>query len=185
MQIVNHWLQPCDKKWVSTHYNLRPDPRDISLIIIHNISLPPGVFGTGCIQDFFCGNLAYHCHPYFETLRDIRIASHVLIDRAGKIEQFVPFDRRAWHAGESIFRGRENCNDFSIGIELEGTDDLSYEIEQYDALIVLIKVLQVVYPKTAQYPVVGHCDVAPHRKTDPGAAFDWQKLQQSGIKIEV
>ncbi len=160
----------------SPHCDHRPDADDISLIVVHNISLPPAQFGTGSVEKFFCGNLNFNEHPYFETIKELRVSAHLLIHRNGDVTQFVPFDRRAWHAGKSFFQGRENCNDFSIGIELEGTDDIPFEKKQYARLAEIIQLLQEKYPKITREHIVGHSDIAPGRKTDPGPAFDWSYL---------
>lgn len=154
----------------------RPLGTEIDTIVIHNISLPPGEFGTHCISQFFCGKLDFESDPYFQTIAHLRVSAHLLIDRNGKVIQFVPFDKRAWHAGQSFFKGRERCNDFSIGIELEGTDTLPFEDIQYVKLISIIKTLQKAYPKIKKDHIVGHSDIAPGRKTDPGPLFDWHRI---------
>ncbi len=141
--------------------------------MIHGISLPPGEFGEGWIEDLFCNQLDPAAHPSFGEIYELRVSAHVLIRRDGSVIQFVPFERRAWHAGESSFEGRERCNDFSIGIELEGTDDVSYDPAQYRVLVRLVRLLMSVYPGITPQRIVGHCDVAPGRKTDPGPSFDW------------
>jgi AmpD protein len=128
------------------------------------------------VEKFFCGQLDFAAHPYFQTLAELKVSAHLFINRKGDIKQFVPFAKRAWHAGQSYFEGRERCNDFSIGIELEGTDDLPYEKIQYEQLAKIIKVLQQMYPKISRNRVVGHSDIAPLRKTDPGPSFDWAFL---------
>jgi AmpD protein len=151
----------------------RPDPADIDLLVIHNISLPPGEYGGDCIAEFFCNRLDFEGHPYFETLRELQVSAHLLVRRDGGIEQYVPFHRRAWHAGQSCYQGRENCNDFSIGIELEGCDDEAYTEAQYQSLAEVSGQLFVHYPKLSANRVCGHSDIAPGRKTDPGPAFDW------------
>ena len=157
----------------SINYNERPN-NEISLIVIHNISLPPGQFNNGNIERFFTNRLDPKAHPYFETIKDLKVSAHLLIKRDGAIVQFVPFDKRAWHAGESRFNGRENCNDFSIGIELEGSDNLAYETVQYQALQTTLKQLKAHYPIKH---IVGHSDIAPGRKTDPGQAFNWRLIE--------
>lgn len=157
----------------SINYNERPN-NEISLIVIHNISLPPGQFNNGNIERFFTNRLDPKAHPYFETIKDLKVSAHLLIKRDGAIVQFVPFDKRAWHAGESRFNGRENCNDFSIGIELEGSDNLAYETVQYHALQTTLKQLKAHYPIEH---IVGHSDIAPGRKTDPGQAFNWRLIE--------
>lgn len=157
----------------SPHFNERPPNTKIEMIVVHGISLPPNQFGGDFIEKFFCGTLDYSTHPSFDSIKDLKVSSHLLIDRAGKITQFVPFTKRAWHAGESIFKGKTNCNDFSIGIELEGTDDLPYEKAQYLQLTRVVHALMQAYPTITRENIVGHSDIAPKRKTDPGTAFDW------------
>lgn len=154
----------------------RPQPDDINLIVVHGISLPPGQFGGPHVERFFTNRLDPAEHPYFEEISDLRVSSHLFIRRNGEIVQFVPFDKRAWHAGESEFHGRNCCNDYSIGIELEGTDETEYTSEQYDMLAAVVEAILRTYPKTSRQRVVGHADIAPGRKTDPGPAFDWAKL---------
>lgn len=160
----------------SPHFDARPDNTLIDMIVVHNISLPPAQFGGDYVEQFFGGKLNPSLHPYFETIRQLRVSSHLFIRRAGEMIQFVPFAKRAWHAGESFFKGQKACNDFSIGIELEGTDDLSYEKIQYERLAGIIRALQRAYPAIVRERIVGHADIAPGRKTDPGASFDWQYL---------
>jgi AmpD protein len=160
----------------SPHCNERPDPCAIELVVVHGISLPPAQFGSGDTEDFFCGQLDYAAHPYFATIKDLHVSAHLFISRQGKITQFVPFHQRAWHAGISHFQGRDNCNDFSVGIELEGTDDIAYEKIQYETLAAVIAALQSAFPALDRACIVGHCDIAPGRKTDPGQAFDWSVL---------
>lgn len=160
----------------SDHCDSRPDPGVIDMVVIHGISLPPGQFGGGFIKQFFCDELDITAHPYFQSIADLTVSSHILIHRTGEIIQFVPFMMRAWHAGQSYFQGRERCNDFSIGIELEGTDDLPYEKIQYARLAELIHCLMQAFPAMTRERIVGHSDIAPGRKTDPGRAFDWEYL---------
>ncbi len=161
----------------SPHYDERPPGMPVDMVVIHNISLPPGEFGSDSIERFFCGKLDKTAHPYFEEIADMRVSSHLFIKRSGDIIQFVPFHQRAWHAGESFFDGRTRCNDFSIGIELEGTDDLPYEDVQYQQLAGVISTLLREYPRIARDRIVGHADIAPVRKTDPGPAFNWEYLK--------
>lgn len=156
----------------SPNFNQRPQGREISLLVIHNISLPAGEFGTGYIQQLFTNTLDCNAHPTFGDLEGITVSAHCLIERDGKIVQFVSFNERAWHAGVSSFNGRENCNDFSIGIELEGTDELAYTQSQYQALVSITKAIMAKYP-VAEERITGHSNIAPGRKTDPGQAFDW------------
>jgi AmpD protein len=162
----------------SANCNARPAETKIDMIVVHGISLPPAEFGSGAIEQFFCGQLDHGAHPYFQTIADLNVSAHLLISRQGEITQFVPFHQRAWHAGQSVFQGRLNCNDFSIGIELEGTDDIAYEKIQYQQLANVIRLLQNVYPDIVRERIVGHCDIAPGRKTDPGPSFDWAYLDQ-------
>lgn len=162
----------------SPHCDARPENTLIDMIVIHGISLPPGEFGTGAIEKFFCGKLDNTAHPYFATISKLRVSSHLLIERTGKIIQFVPFSKRAWHAGESLFQGRKSCNDFSIGIELEGTDELPYEKIQYEKLAEVIRLLTQAYPAITRERIAGHSDIAPMRKTDPGPLFDWSCLDK-------
>lgn len=172
MKIINGWLNEaivCE----SPNFNQRPEGTRISLLVIHNISLPPGKFGGGFIEDFFQNRLDTAQHPYFESIADMRVSSHLLIDRQGVITQFVSFDARAWHAGKSIYQGVENCNDFSIGIELEGTDDQLYTEYQYQSLAKVTRQLLANYPTLRPDRITGHDQIAPGRKTDPGPAFDW------------
>jgi AmpD protein len=169
------WL-PDAVQVLSPNANARPQDTSINLLVIHSISLPPGEFGTGCVQQFFQNQLNPQDHAYFETIAGLKVSSHVYVERTGVVTQFVPFSARAWHAGVSVFNGIENCNDYSIGIELEGCDDIAYTDEQYAALVKIIHQLQVEYPAITPERIVGHCDIAPARKTDPGAAFDWPRL---------
>ena len=162
----------------SPNHDERPSGATLSLIVVHGISLPPGEFGNGWIDRLFCNDLPADAHPYFATIRHLAVSSHVLIARAGTLTQYVPFDRRAWHAGKSEYCGRSACNDFSIGIELEGTDDLPYARAQYRVLAELIAALRRSYPSLRHAEVVGHSDIAPGRKTDPGPAFDWNLLER-------
>lgn len=148
------------------------------LIVIHGISLPPGKFGGPYIDHLFTNALDPGAHEYFRDVAGLRVSSHLLIRRTGEVVQYVPIHRRAWHAGKSSFRGRTQCNDFSVGIELEGTDHQPYSSAQYRRLAVLIRALRRGVPSLATAPVVGHSDVAPGRKTDPGPAFDWPRLRK-------
>lgn len=162
----------------SPNFDARPDTDDIGLIVVHGISLPPGEFGGGFIESFFCNQLDAGQHEYFAGICEMRVSAHCLIDRNGGIVQFVSFLDRAWHAGVSKWRGREACNDFSIGIELEGCDDLAYTDAQYASLGGLVRVLRQRYA-IGDNAICGHSDIAPGRKTDPGPAFDWERLRQS------
>lgn len=172
MKIENGWLDQA-RYCPSPNFNQRPPHVNINLLVIHNISLPPGEFGGGHIEKFFQNLLDVKQDPYFKIIADLQVSSHLLIDREGKITQFVSFDDRAWHAGKSVFRGVENCNDYSIGIELEGTDDLPYTLEQYDSLAKVTRQLLINYPTLTADRISGHDQIAPGRKTDPGPAFDW------------
>ena len=166
------WLKEADR-CPSPNFGPRPEPCEISLLVIHNISLPAGRFGGPHIQELFCNKLNCDAHPSFADLRGLQVSSHLLINRQGELCQFVSLLDRAWHAGGSEFEGRSNCNDFSIGVELEGTDDAPYTEQQYLRLAQVTKVLQKHYPLIADERIVGHSDIAPGRKTDPGDAFDW------------
>lgn len=154
----------------------RPDGCVPELIILHGISLPPGEFGGPYIEQLFTNSLDWERHSYFRAIKGMEVSAHVLIRRDGGVVQFVPFSRRAWHAGASRFRGRSRCNDFSIGIELEGDDEISYEPEQYSCLAELLRALITRYPRLDARHIAGHCDVSPGRKSDPGPAFDWMRL---------
>lgn len=160
----------------SPHFNERPSGTVLDLIVVHAISLPPDQFGGGYIEDFFQGKLNPKIHPYFETISELKVSAHVLISRLGQMIQFVDFDKRAFHAGVSSFKGRPNCNDFSIGIELEGCDRLPFDSCQYHTLAKLILSLLATYPTLSPENIVGHSSIAPGRKTDPGPYFDWDTL---------
>lgn len=170
------WLTGA-RRVVSPNCDARPDGADITLMVVHGISLPPGEYGGGWIDDLFCNRLDPEAHPYFREIAGLRVSSHLLIRRDGEVIQYVPFSRRAWHAGDSCFEGRSACNDFSIGIELEGQDTEPYTDRQYEQLAAVMQALVVAYPGLSLDRVAGHCDIAPGRKTDPGPAFDWQQLQ--------
>ena len=174
----------------SPHCDQRPDGERISLLVVHNISLPPGQFVPAGAQqrhidDFFLGQLDVAAHPFFAEIAHLRVSAHCVIWRDGQIWQYVPFAKRAWHAGVSCFDGRDQCNDFSIGIELEGTDDLPYTDAQYQSLTRLTRWLMQQYPAITPERITGHQHIAPTRKTDPGPAFDWQRyrvaLQESTL----
>ncbi|SED44632.1 1,6-anhydro-N-acetylmuramyl-L-alanine amidase AmpD [Pseudomonas anguilliseptica] len=162
----------------SPNFNQRP-LGEVSLLVIHNISLPPGQFGTGKVQAFFQNRLDADEHPYFASIASLQVSAHFFIERDGAVTQFVSCNERAWHAGVSRFAERENCNDFSLGIELEGTDDLPFTAAQYAALIGLARQLQAAYPAITLERICGHSDIAPGRKTDPGPAFDWQRVRMA------
>jgi N-acetyl-anhydromuramoyl-L-alanine amidase len=157
----------------------RTDQSDISLLVIHNISLPPGQFGGPHINALFCNQLDGHAHPYFATICEMRVSAHLLIQRDGAVVQYVPFNRKAWHAGKSSFAGREECNEYSIGIELEGTDDLPFTDQQYAQLARITRLLMNAYPAITPARITGHSDIAPGRKTDPGPCFDWARYRNS------
>tara|TARA_Y100001938_G_scaffold6959_1_gene8576 strand:+ start:205 stop:753 length:549 start_codon:yes stop_codon:yes gene_type:complete len=159
----------------SPNFNARPDG-EISLLVVHNISLPPGQFGTGRVQAFFQNRLATDEHPFFSEIADLQVSAHFFIERDGSLTQFVSCLDRAWHAGVSRFDGRDNCNDFSLGVEMEGTDDQPYTDRQYARLAELTRQLLDAYPAISTQRIRGHCDIAPGRKTDPGPAFDWPRL---------
>jgi len=146
------------------------------LLVVHGISLPPGEFGGPQVEQLFTNTLDWDSHPYFGEIRGMEVSAHLLIKRDGELIQFVPFTQRAWHAGASSFRGRDCCNDYSIGIELEGTDEVPYADSQYETLIELSRTLTKAYPELSAREIAAHSDIAPGRKTDPGPAFDWLRL---------
>ena len=160
------------KKCLSPNFSERQGD-EVSLLVIHNISLPPGEFGSDNIEKLFTNQLSPEAHPYFEGISSLKVSSHLLINREGLITQFVPFNMAAWHAGVSSFQGLNDCNQFSIGIELEGTDDIDYTKEQYQSLIEVSKDIMLSFPKINKENIMGHSDIAPERKTDPGPSFDW------------
>jgi len=162
----------------SDNFDNRPAGRDISLIVVHNISLPPGEFGGPYISQLFTNQLNPKNHPYFADIYQLKVSSHLLIRRDGEVVQFVPFNKRAWHAGASNYCGEQCCNDFSIGIELEGDDTTPYENIQYKTLAKLIIQLRQSYPSIPKDAITGHSDIAPGRKTDPGPAFNWGQLHK-------
>lgn len=157
----------------------RPVDGEIEVLIIHAISLPPGLFGGDDISDFFCNRLNFSSHCFYQEIKNLEVSAHFLIDRAGKLTQYVPLHKRAWHAGESECLGRNQVNDFSIGIELEGDDDTEFTEKQYTALIALTVELIDRYPKLAVDKIYGHSDIAHGRKTDPGPKFDWIRYRKS------
>ena len=163
----------------SPNQSERPPANKIDLLIIHNISLPPGEYGTGCIDQLFCNSLVQDAHPYFAAIANLKVSSHLLIDRSGEVTQYVAFDKKAWHAGDSSFCGKSDCNDFSIGIELEGTDYEAFTESQYNSLIAITDLLLMDYPCLNLDRIVGHSDVAPGRKTDPGPQFDWDRYRSA------
>jgi len=157
----------------SPNCDARPPGLDIELIVIHNISLPPGVFSGDAVIDLFTNRLDWEAHPYYQGIRGLRVSAHFFVRRDGSLIQCVPCGLRAWHAGASEWRGRSRCNDFSVGIELEGSDDTPFTDAQYASLLPLVRVLEQHYPIE---DVTGHSDIAPGRKTDPGPHFDWARL---------
>ncbi|WP_407304936.1 1,6-anhydro-N-acetylmuramyl-L-alanine amidase AmpD [Acinetobacter sp.] len=161
---------------VSPNYNQRPEHTEIQLVVVHNISLPPSQFGGGYIEQFFQNQLDWSKHPYFQSIEGMQVSTHLLILRSGEVLQFVNFNDRAWHAGRSSYLAQKECNDYSIGIELEGSDDQPFEEVQYSILAQVIATLQASYPKILQH-LAGHSDIAPGRKTDPGPYFDWPKTR--------
>ena len=163
------------ERCASPNADARPAGEEISLLVIHNISLPPGQYGGGHVKDFFCNRLALDADPYFAGIAHLKVSAHLLIERSGNSIQFVSFAERAWHAGASSFAKRSACNDFSVGIELEGTDIDPYTDTQYLCLARITRELMAAYPAIGLERIVGHADIAPGRKTDPGIAFDWHR----------
>ncbi|WP_337841337.1 1,6-anhydro-N-acetylmuramyl-L-alanine amidase AmpD [Rheinheimera sp.] len=166
-------------QYQSPHYNDRPQGTVVSLLVIHCISLPAGNFGTPYIHDLFMGQLDYEADPSFASLAGVQVSAHLVIFRDGTVHQYVPFNKRAWHAGQSEFQGQANCNDYSIGIELEGTEQVPYTEAQYQSLIQVTALLCRFYPGITAERIVGHQQIAPGRKTDPGASFDWGRYLQA------
>ncbi len=168
----------------SPNHDARPPDTEIDLVVIHGISLPPGEFGGSWIEALFQNRLDPAAHPYFVEIHQLRVSAHLLIQRDGNLIQFVSFNDRAWHAGLSCFADRDNCNDFSIGIELEGSDDVPYSDAQYAVLTALLASLVEAYPCLSEDRITGHSDIAPGRKTDPGPAFEWARLRRElGVKL--
>ncbi|MEZ5558821.1 MAG: 1,6-anhydro-N-acetylmuramyl-L-alanine amidase AmpD [Pseudomonadales bacterium] len=170
-----HWLTRVRRR-ISPNQDSRPGHSVPELVVVHCISLPPGRYGSGDVERLFGNALDADSHPAYADLRGVRVSAHLFIDRRGRVTQFVAFDRRAWHAGASSWRGRPRCNDFSIGVELEGCDDRAYTAAQYRRLRLVLQALFARYPHLAPDAVVGHQEVAPGRKTDPGPGFDWRRL---------
>lgn len=167
-----------DSRWSpSPNFGPRPENTAISLLVVHNISLPPGQFGGPHIEDFFCNRLERHAHPYFDEIADMQVSAHALVRRDGSVIQFVNCHDRAWHAGRSCFGVQEECNDFSIGIELEGADDIPYTEAQYQTLARLAELTIAAWPRVTPDRIAGHSDIAPGRKTDPGPAFHWSHFR--------
>ena len=174
MKIKNHRLQ--DINFLeSPNFNDRPVDEDISLLVIHSISLPPKKYNTDHIERFFLNELDFSSHSFYNKINGMKVSAHVLIKRNGEIIQFVPFNKRAWHAGVSSYKGKNNCNDFSIGIELEGSDDDIFEDIQYEQLSLITSLLITEYDLITKDNIKGHSDIAPERKTDPGVLFDWDR----------
>lgn len=171
------WLDTA-RRVPSPNQDERPPGSEPELVVVHAISLPPGSFGGDGIDRLFTNTLDPAAHPYFAEVADRCVSAHAMIRRDGGLTQYVPFHRRAWHAGRSSFRGRPECNDFSVGVELEGTDELPFEPVQYRRLAALVAALADAYPGITGDRLAGHCDIAPGRKTDPGPHFDWHHLQQ-------
>jgi AmpD protein len=172
--IKDGWLNIAQAR-PSPNFNPRPE-NEISLLVVHNISLPPKQYGGPFVEDFFCNRLDKNAHPYFLEICHLEVSSHLFIRRDGSVIQFVPFDQRAWHAGISHYAGRDNCNDFSIGIEMEGCDDQAYTDNQYTSLQNVTSILMETYPQITSDRITGHEFISPVRKTDPGRAFKWQRL---------
>ena len=172
------WLEGV-RKVISPNCDQRPDDMEIDLLVIHNISLPPDKFGGEYIDQLFTNSLDEEHHPYFKEIASLRVSSHILINRQGLLTQYVPFTQRAWHAGESEFEGRCNCNDYSIGIELEGCDDKDFTREQYETLANITEEIIRFWPKISKQRITGHCHIAPDRKTDPGPRFNWDLYYSS------
>jgi AmpD protein len=175
--VVDGWLS-CARRIPSPNFNARPGAA-IDLLVIHNISLPPGEFGGTYVDEFFSNCLDPSHHSYFAEICHLQVSAHLLIDRAGELTQYVSFNDRAWHAGQSSFCGRQNCNDFSIGVELEGCDEQAFTPSQYNSLVMVTRLLRAAYPAITPERIVGHSDIAPGRKTDPGPFFEWSRYLQA------
>ena len=178
---IDHWLSNVNRK-LSMNCDDRPEDARISLVVIHSISLPAGEYGTGLVPTFFCNELDLEDHPHLQSLEGVRVAPHLYITRRGLVTQFVPFNLRAWHAGVSSFGLQAACNDFSIGVELEGTDQSSYTNSQYRKLCSILTALIVKYPSISLGRIVGHQEIAPLRKKDPGAGFDWERIYTEVVR---
>lgn len=176
--ISDGWISPA-RHIASPNFNARPQGNEISLLVIHCISLPPAVYGGDAIERFFTNQLDPAAHPYFATIASMTVSSHLLIRRDGQLTQFVSLDQRAWHAGKSAFEGRDNCNDYSIGIELEGSDTDGYTDAQYTMLVAVTQAIRHAYPAITPGRITAHSTIAPTRKTDPGSGFDWVRYLQS------
>ncbi|MFV0276152.1 MAG: 1,6-anhydro-N-acetylmuramyl-L-alanine amidase AmpD [Parahaliea sp.] len=177
-RVEQGWLRPA-RLVPSPNFGPRPEGCAPDQLVIHNIALPPGEYGNDAVERLFTNCLDWDAHPYFQAIRGLMVSSHLLVRRDGQVLQFVNLHQRAWHAGLSVYRGRDNCNDFSIGIELEGSDDTPYTSHQYRELGALTLVLLNAFPTLSPERIVGHSDIAPGRKTDPGTAFDWGRYLSS------
>lgn len=180
----DHWLSKVRRERTSNFHD-REQNDAVSLVVIHSISLPRGRFGTGFVEDLFCNRLDSTKHPSFGSLEEFRVSTHIFISRWGRITQFVPFDKCAWHAGKSSYGSRLQCNEFAIGIELEGTDDTKFTDRQYSQLKWVIKAITDAYPSISVRSIVGHNEIAPGRKIDPGPLFDWSRLYRSLVRSKV
>jgi len=183
-QVESGWLSGV-RRVPSPHCNSRPENAEVALLVVHSISLPPGQYGGSYIDEFFLGHLDIDAHPYFAEIATLQVSAHLLIDRTGRVTQYVPLHSRAWHAGQSSYCGRDNCNDFSIGIELEGLDTDTYTEAQYQSLAEATAAIMEAYPAIDKSRITGHSDIAPGRKLDPGPGFDWRHFftrldQQTG-----
>jgi AmpD protein len=175
----NGWISGAKIRRVdSPNFNQRPAGMPIDVLVIHNISLPPSRFGSDDVEQFFTNQLDTSQHPDYASLKDVKVSAHLFIKRTGEMIQFVSLLDRAWHAGVSHFQGRQGCNDFSIGIELEGTDDLPFTDAQYQQLVEVTQVIQQHFPLITLDHITGHSDIAPGRKTDPGPCFDWPRFKE-------
>lgn len=170
------YLRPA-RQAPSPNFGDRPDHTRVSLLVLHNISLPPGSFGGDDVERFFTNTLDFDAHPWFDNIRGVQVSAHLFVRRNGEVVQFVDLNKRAWHAGASSYKGRTECNDFSIGIELEGCDDVPYSDAQYETLGGVCACLVEAYPDLSLDNIAGHSDIAPGRKTDPGPAFDWLRFR--------
>ena len=175
LTIENGWLAGV-RQVRSPNHDARPAGSRVDTLVVHGITLPPGCFGRGQVDALFTNALDPSAHPYYAAIAHLKVSAHALIERTGRITQYVSFEARAWHAGRSCFDGREAVNDFGIGIELEGTDDQPFDDRQYTALSELTRALKDTYPITG---IAGHADIAPGRKTDPGPCFDWTRYRKS------
>ncbi|MEZ5568162.1 MAG: 1,6-anhydro-N-acetylmuramyl-L-alanine amidase AmpD [Halioglobus sp.] len=184
LSLAGGWLTQA-RRVPSPNRGPRPAGCAPELLVIHNISLPPGCYEGDCVERFFSNRLDWDEHPYFAEIRGVQVSAHLLVRRDGELVQFVDFGERAWHAGVSHYSGRDNCNDFSIGIELEGTDEEPYTDAQYAALVAVTRLLLAFYPGLSASHIAGHSDIAPGRKSDPGPAFDWHRYRAALSAREV